>query len=122
MHEAGTHHLQAFERQEGVLVWSRACEHGLAVNLTDSPRVCEKHPDCVERNREEVPEEQERCLFDAEMTVNIRVVMALGRQTHPASKETGSRTQLPPSSKYLKHPVRRTSSIGSGQYMSVSHG
>lgn len=40
--------------------------------------------------------------------------VTVGKETtYAASKLTGSLTQFPPSSKYLKQPVRRTSSTGS---------
>ena len=61
-----THHLQALHREERVLVRARAAEDGLAVLDGDLARVREEHPDGVERDGEEVAEEQDGGLLDAE--------------------------------------------------------
>ena len=111
-----THHLHALHCEKRVLVRAWTTQDGLAVDDADLPRVREEHPDRIERDGEEVAEQHEGCLFDAanERCKNaVQVKTTISQETYAASKVTGSRTQLPPSSKYLKHPVRRTSRIGS---------
>ena len=112
-----THHLQTLHREERVLVRARAAENGLAVLDGDLARVREEHPDGVERHCEEVAEEQERRLLDAvQRRVNMSDILGdCGTETYAASRHTGSRTQLPPSSKYLKHHTRRTSGDSSAK-------
>ena len=58
--------MRALHCEKRVFVRARAAEDGLAVDDADLARVCEEHPDGVEGDDEEVPEEQERRLFDAE--------------------------------------------------------
>ena len=53
-----TYYLQALDSEEGVLVRPRSSHDGLAICDADLPWVCEQHPDRVERDCEEVPEEQ----------------------------------------------------------------
>ncbi len=66
MRQGATHHLYARERQERPFVGPRASVERLPVRgCAHLPWVGEQDPDRVERNSEEVPEQQEWGLRDA---------------------------------------------------------
>ena len=67
----GTHHLDALDREERVLVWPRTRIHGLAIDAADLARVREEDPDRVEGDGEEVAEEHEWCLVNTVESTHV---------------------------------------------------
>jgi hypothetical protein len=112
-----THHLNRLDEQCRVLQHTGRDPHlDLTIRLLrqrrcrHATRVRGHDPDRVERDREELAEQQRGRRDETGVLVSTAVIRARAAGTHPESSETGPPTQSPPSSKYLKHPSRRASS------------
>jgi hypothetical protein len=115
-----THHLNRLDEQCRVLQHTGRDPHlDLTIRFLrqrrrrHATRVREHDPDRVERDREEVAEQQRGRRDETGVLVSTAVIRARAAGTYPESSETGPPTQSPPSSKYLKHPSRRASSDSS---------
>lgn len=113
-----THHPNTFNCQRRVLVETRPSVFGFfdgSVGRGYKAGVGEHNPDGIEGDGEEVEEEEDRGGRDATKTTDELLVHRVmeRRWAYPERSETGSCTHLPPRSKYLKHPIRRTSRYSS---------